>query len=270
MAAARVVSIPLRTKFRGMTERELLIFEGPNGWSEWAAFPEYEDEEATVWLEAALEWGYGELPKPKRTHVKVNAILPAINGEEISKVLSRAGKFETCKIKVAEQSQDLSLDLERIQEVKQLHPEAKIRLDANGAWDARVAARWLNRAADCPIEFIEQPCFAPAKYGVTEVRRMEDVLRGLAADYPTPIALDESLVGANDIERWLAADWRGLWVIKPALLGDAEAVLAQPLTGDRARFDAALATFLKSPSFATGQALAGTLRRYGVWTMDMR
>ena len=58
MAAARVVSIPLRTRFRGMTERELLVFEGPNGWSEWAAFPEYSDEEATVWLEAALEWGY--------------------------------------------------------------------------------------------------------------------------------------------------------------------------------------------------------------------
>ena len=143
MAAARVVSIPLRTRFRGMTERELLVLEGPNGWSEWAAFPEYSDEEATLWLEAALEWGYGDLPKPKRTQVKVNAILPAVNGEEIAKVLSRAGKLETVKIKVAEPTQDISLDLARIQEVRLLHPEAKIRLDANGGFEIPQALELL-------------------------------------------------------------------------------------------------------------------------------
>lgn len=81
---------------------------------------------------------------------------------------------------------------------------AKLRLDANGAWDARIASRWLDRAADRPVEFIEQPCFAAATQGESAVRRMEDVLRGLAEDYPTPVALDESLVGADDIERWLA------------------------------------------------------------------
>lgn len=105
---------------------------------------------------------------------------------------------------------------------------AKLRLDANGAWDRKVAEGWLARAAERPmIEYVEQPCFADAKEGATRVRQAEDLLLGLAEDFPVAIALDESIAGAADVERWLAMDWRGVWVIKPALLGDAERVLAR-------------------------------------------
>ncbi|MCX6937805.1 MAG: o-succinylbenzoate synthase [Verrucomicrobia bacterium] len=98
---------------------------------------------------------------------------------------------------------------------------AKLRLDANGAWDRRVAERWLAAAAERPaIEYIEQP-IGP------EARGAEDTLRGLAEDYPVAIALDESLSGARDVERWLAADWRGVWVLKPSLLGEPGPVLAR-------------------------------------------
>ena len=103
---------------------------------------------------------------------------------------------------------------------------AKLRLDANGAWDRRTAERWMERAAERPVEYVEQPCFAEASQGAAHVRKVEDVLRGLAEDYPTPIALDESLGGAGDVARWLAADWRGVWVLKPALLGEPGPVLA--------------------------------------------
>lgn len=105
---------------------------------------------------------------------------------------------------------------------------AKLRLDANGAWDRKVAEGWLARAAERPmIEYVEQPCFADAKEGAGRRRQMEDLLRGLAEDFPVAIALDESIAGAADVERWLAMDWRGVWVIKPTLLGDAERVLAK-------------------------------------------
>lgn len=104
---------------------------------------------------------------------------------------------------------------------------AKLRLDANGAWDVRQASRWLERAAERPVEYIEQPCFTRASEGASAVRRTEDGLRGLAEDYPTPLALDESLVGVRDIERWLAVGWRGVFVVKPALLGDPAPVLAR-------------------------------------------
>jgi O-succinylbenzoate synthase len=103
----------------------------------------------------------------------------------------------------------------------------KLRLDANGAWNRRQAERWLERCADRPIEFVEQPCFADASQGETQRRRTEDVLLGLAGDYPTALALDESLVGDGDFERWIDAGWPGVFVVKPSLLGNVSGALAQ-------------------------------------------
>jgi len=97
---------------------------------------------------------------------------------------------------------------------------AKLRLDANGAWDRRTAERWLERAAERPVEYVEQPI-------AHEAGGAEDLLRGLAEDYPVKLALDESINSARDVERWLAADWRGVWVLKPALLGEPDPVLAR-------------------------------------------
>ena len=198
-------------------------------------------------------------PPPAAPYLPVAALLPA--GREVLASISPKAElgFRTFKWKVgvADPADELAL-LDDV--IAALPDGAKLRLDANGAWDARVASRWLNRAADCPIEFIEQPCFAPAKYGVTEVRRMEDVLRGLAADYPTLIALDESLVGANDIERWLAADWRGVWVIKPALLGDAKSVLA--------RLALARADVVFSTALETAVGAQAILRRAFAWSVE--
>jgi O-succinylbenzoate synthase len=104
---------------------------------------------------------------------------------------------------------------------------AKLRLDANGAWDRRKAERWLERCADRPVEFIEQPCFAEPSQGAGLCSRMDDLLVGLANDYPTPIGLDESVVSAGDVDRWLARGWPGVFVVKPTLLGDAAAVIAR-------------------------------------------
>jgi O-succinylbenzoate synthase len=109
---------------------------------------------------------------------------------------------------------------------------AKLRLDANGAWDRRQAERWLERCADRTVEFVEQPIFsnspsfAKASEGAAISRKIDDLLLGLAADFPTPLALDESLNGAGEVERWLGLGWRGVFVIKPALLGDVAGTLA--------------------------------------------
>jgi len=90
-----------------------------------------------------------------------------------------------------------------------LPAHARLRLDANGAWSRRVAERWLKRCAERPVEFVEQPV-APAD---------EAALRGLAADYPVKLALDESVVRLADARRWQAQGWPGVFVLKPALAG---------------------------------------------------
>lgn len=220
VATAKVVSIPLRTKFRGLTERELLVFEGPNGWSEWAAFTEYKDEEAASWLAAAIEWGFDQVPEPVRKQVPVNAILPAVPTEEVAKVLGRAGKFATVKIKVADPKQSISDDLARVLEVRSLYPEVKLRLDANGGFTVTQALEVTAELTSNSIflEFFEQPVESIAE--LAELR-VEIAKRGL----DLKIAADESVRRSSDplaVELAAAAD---LLVLKSAPLGGVNAAL---------------------------------------------
>lgn len=219
-ANARVVSIPLRTKFRGLTERELLVFEGPNGWSEWAAFTEYQDDEAASWLAAAIEWGFGELPALKRESVTVNAILPAVAVQDVAKILLRAGSFRTVKIKVAEPGQSLAEDIARIQEVKHLYPEAKIRLDANGGFAISEALDLVEKLTELGInlEYFEQPVLTIGELAEIRIEISKRQLNVL-------IAADESVRKSSDplaVELAGAAD---ILVLKSAPLGGIKAAL---------------------------------------------
>ena len=78
LARVHVVALPMRVRFRGVTEREAVLLAGPCGWAEWAPFPEYDDADAARWLAAAVELGWGELPPPVRETVGVNATVPAV------------------------------------------------------------------------------------------------------------------------------------------------------------------------------------------------
>lgn len=91
----------------------------------------------------------------------------------------------------------------------QLPAYARLRLDANGAWDRRTAERWLERCAECPVEFVEQPA-APAEV---------DLLLGLAQDYPVTLALDEAVANLAAARDWQARGWPGVFVLKPAIAG---------------------------------------------------
>jgi O-succinylbenzoate synthase len=131
--------------------------------------------------------------------------------------------FRTFKWKVG--VADIADELAMLDDlIAKLPSGAKLRLDANGAWDRRKAERWLERCAERPVEFVEQPCYAEASQGAA---RMDDLLLGLANDYPTPIALDESIVSVGDVVRWLGRGWPGVFVVKPSLLGDVAAVIAR-------------------------------------------
>lgn len=115
-------------------------------------------------------------------------------------------------------------------------PGSMVRLDANGAWNRRTAERWLGHASERPVEFVEQPVDPGAKGA-------EDCLAGLAADYPAPIALDESISCDEDVGRWLGRGWRGYFVIKPALMGEVRSVLGTLAAADaRVVFSSALET----------------------------
>ena len=218
VSAARVVSLPLRTKFRGLNDREMVLFEGPNGWAEWSPFVEYPAEEAAVWLAAAIEFAYGNLPKINRQSIPVNATLPAVAPDQVAKVLARFGEFKTVKIKVAEAGQTMDQDLARIAMVMELYPNAKIRLDANGGYEVEGALELAKELVkrSVPLEYLEQPVESIAE--MAELRLKLDELG-------VKIAADESVRKVSDPLAVAHANAADVLVLKAAPLGGIAAAI---------------------------------------------
>jgi O-succinylbenzoate synthase len=218
LATARVVSLPLATRFRGVDVREAVLFEGPGGWTEFSPFAEYDDPEASTWLAAAIDWGWMPQPAPLRASIPVNATVPAVPAADVPSVLERFDGCRTAKIKVAEAGQRLADDVDRVRAVREaMGPEGRIRIDANGAWNVDEAERALHALAEFDLEYAEQPCTTVDE--LAELRRRVKYM-GI------PIAADESVRKAADplaVARAGAAD---LIVVK-----------AQPLGGVRRALD---------------------------------
>ena len=210
LSTAQVLSIPMRVKFRGVTNREVLLFEGPYGWAEWSPFPEYEDEEAAVWLRAAIEWAFTDFPDLGIKTVKVNATLPAV--KDVAGALAPFGDFEVVKIKVAEKGQSLNEDLQRINEVRRLYPHARIRLDANGGYDLDTALLLAKTMFEegVPLEYLEQP--------VKTIAELAE-LRLKLKQFNIKIAADESVRKVSDPLAVAQANAADLLVLKAAPLG---------------------------------------------------
>ena len=206
--SARVLSIPMRIKFRGITTREVLLFEGPKGWAEWSPFTEYEDEEASIWLRAAIEFAFGEIPEPTVKTIKVNATLAAV--KDVRAALEPFGTFEVVKIKVAEAGQTLQDDLDRIHEVRKHFPNARIRLDANGGYDIETAltlAKTMHEEG-VPLEYLEQPVKTIAELAELKLKLLN-----------IKVAADESVRKVSDPLAVAQANAADLLVLKAAPLG---------------------------------------------------
>lgn len=211
LARTHVVALPLTTKFRVVTVREAAVIEGPQGWTEFSPFLEYDDDEAANWLRAAYEYGWEPLGDPVRTRIGVNATVPAVEASEVERVLSAFGTCRTVKVKVAESSQTLADDIARVREVRQLlGPEGRIRIDANGGWNVDEAEHAIHALAEFDLEYVEQPCGS-----VDELAQIRKRVKYMGI----PVAADESVRKSSDplaVARAGAAD---LIVIKAQPLG---------------------------------------------------
>ncbi len=218
LSTARVVTLPLATRFRGVDVREAVLFEGPEGWTEFSPFTEYGDHEAAVWLAAAIDFGWMPQPEPLRSEIRVNATVPAVAAACVPEVLARFDGCRTAKVKVAEPGQRLADDVARVAAVRQaLGPEGRVRIDANGAWNVDEAEHAIHALAEFDLEYLEQPCASVDE--LAELRRRVKYM-GI------PIAADESVRKAADplaVARAGAAD---LLVIKAQPLGGVRRALA--------------------------------------------
>jgi len=249
-ASARVVSLPLTTRFRGIAVREVMLFDGPAGWAEWGPFVEYEAAESARWLAAAIEAGWGDWPTPVRATIPVNAIVPAVPPAEAARLVQDSGGCRTAKVKVAEPGQTLDDDVARVAAVRRALDElgvgGRVRVDANGAWTVIEALDAVRELSPFGLEYVEQPCATLAD--LARLRRLVDI----------PVAVDEGVRKAADPDAVAglreAAD---VVIVKVAPLGGVKRALR---VAERAGLPAVVSSALDSSiGLAAGAALAAAL-----------
>jgi o-succinylbenzoate synthase len=126
------------------------------------------------------------------TSLPCNATLTAGEPAEVAEqAIAWAGEgYETFKLKLG-----LADDVDQVTAVRSaVGPEARLRIDANGAWGPGEAVAKLEQMADHQIELAEQPCASLAE--LAEVRAQTKI----------PIAADESVATQRDAEQAVALD----------------------------------------------------------------
>ena len=240
-------SIPMTTRFRGITERDGLLLHGPAGWAEFSPFWDYDAAESAAWLRAALTDAAEERPAPLREEIEVNATIPVVPAV-LAHRIATVGGARTAKIKVADPGSTLAEDAERIEAVRDaMGPGARLRIDANAAWtleEALEALPVLERAAG-GLEYAEQPCAA-----------LED-LAALRRALDIPIAADESVRRAEDPLLVARAEAADLLVMKVQPLGGVQRCLE---LAEQAGLPVVVSSALESSvGLSAGLALAAAL-----------
>ena len=181
LESLRVVALPMRTNFRGITVREVALIQGEYGWGEFSPFLEYDDAESAPWLACAIEAATQPRPKLFRNSVAVNGTIPATNDKKVMDdlVASYPG-VKTYKVKVGD---NLSEDIVRLARIRSLGRTVNIRIDVNGLWSVEQALTNLYAFYENvgPFEYVEQPCAT-----LDELRELKSKIR-----IPLKIAVDE-------------------------------------------------------------------------------
>lgn len=243
----KVIAIPMRTRFRGITVREVALLRGPGGWGEWSPFLEYPPDVAEAWLRCAEESAAGDWPAALRSSIPVNVTVPAV-GPERAHAIVLDGGCRTAKVKVAEPGQTLADDEARVEAVRDaLGPDGRIRIDANGAWSVDQAVLAIGRLdhAAGGLEYAEQPTASVEE--LARVRRRVNV----------PIAADESIRRAEDPYRVRDLEAADIAVLKVQPLGGVRACLE---IAERIGLPVVVSSALEtSVGIAAGVALAAAL-----------
>jgi o-succinylbenzoate synthase len=118
--------------------------------------------------------------------------------------------FSAFKLKLG-----LGEDVEQVRAVREaLGPAARIRVDANAAWDLETARRRLTELEPLDIELVEQPVATIAEAAA------------LAESTTIPLAADESVASRADAEAVLNAGAFELTGVKLSKVGGPEAAVA--------------------------------------------
>jgi O-succinylbenzoate synthase len=188
LSTMRVIALPTKTNFRGVTVREVALFKGEYGWGEFSPFLEYDDQESSHWLASAIEAATTPRPTMLRSAIPVNGTIPASNDKDvIDRLIASYNGVKTYKVKVGD---NLSEDIVRLARIRTLGRKVNIRIDVNGLWSVEQALTNLYAFYENvgPFEYVEQPCAT-----IEEMRELKSKIR-----IPLKIAADEVIRKAED------------------------------------------------------------------------
>ncbi len=224
-------------------DRDVTLVDGPMGWGECSPLTGYPCDPARA-RAAAFEAATEGWPPFVRTAVPVNHLLGAADPLPSAATLAGWGPRPTVKVKVGRG--DPAQDVGRVAELRdQLGPDARIRVDANGAWDVETAVATLTAMGASDLEFAEQPVLTLDDLGA--VRRR----------VPMPVAADECIRTVADARRLAGTSAADIVVLKVQPAGGVRAALA---IADAAEVPAVVTSmFETSIGLAAGLALAAAL-----------
>lgn len=146
----------------------------------------------------------------RRVSVSVNATIgaPSLEAAVRQAESARAAAFPCVKLKVG-MAATAADERERVAAVRAaLGPDVRLRVDANGAWDAERAIAILRALTDLDIEYVEQPT-PPGEFAA---------LAAAAAGSPIPVAADEDVLDLDSARQLLALGAQIL-IVKPMTVG---------------------------------------------------
>ncbi len=147
--------------------------------------------------------------RPKTLQLGLNGFIGLGSRNVSQKVLELLAQgYQTIKVKVA--GENIAQDIDRVNEIcVTVGQRAKVRVDANQAWDLADAVEFCRSLAKHKIEYVEEPLKDVSK------------LAKLASMVEQSIALDETIYQGqlNELQSW--NDFSHL-VIKPSRIGSLE------------------------------------------------
>jgi L-alanine-DL-glutamate epimerase-like enolase superfamily enzyme len=106
--------------------------------------------------------------------------------QTMARKASKARQYSILKVKVGTAN-----DVENLRAIRDVRPDAIVRVDANEAWTPKEAVRRIDELAEFGIEFVEQPVNGQDLEGLGYVRRAATL----------PVIADESCIVPTDVPR---------------------------------------------------------------------
>lgn len=152
--------------------------------------------------------------------IKINGLIWMGNADFMQKQIEEKLEkgFNCIKLKIGV---DWESEKKVIQKLREKFPAEviELRVDANGAFSFDEAKIVLQELAELKIHSIEQPI---KKSEVRSLKSEDSMMAKLCVETPTPIALDEELIGVIDFEekkKLLELIKPQYIILKPALVG---------------------------------------------------